>query len=149
MSTVKCDNNLQADTPCTKCVSANVQCTFTYLRKKRKPNIAMAQADQPLDSIHSLIKEILSSGSYTPPSDPVIVRDIIVSLAKYARSMDDNLTRLRNAVIGGESSLTIAKSEQARNRDTTQSDTKILEEESASEDDDVDHEVISGSYTIS
>ncbi|KAJ3992928.1 fungal-specific transcription factor domain-containing protein [Lentinula boryana] len=135
---IKCDNILQADTPCTKCVSANVQCTFTYLRKKRKPNIAMAQADQPLDSIHSLIKEILSSGSYTPPSDPVIVRDIIVSLAEYAQSLDDNLTRLRNAVMGGESSLTIAKSEQARS--TPQPDTNILEEESASEDDDVDHE---------
>ncbi|KAJ4482421.1 fungal-specific transcription factor domain-containing protein [Lentinula aciculospora] len=124
---IKChSNDLQTGNSCIKCVDADIQCTFTYKRKKRKPNIAIAQSTQPFDFIHSLIEDILSSNSYTVPSDPTRVHDIIVSLAKYARSVDRDLTHLRNAMMGGASSLTLSEALTSK-----QTDTGISEEESS------------------
>ncbi|KAJ3771292.1 fungal-specific transcription factor domain-containing protein [Lentinula raphanica] len=131
---IRCDNILQAGKPCTKCVGSDIQCTFTYVRKKRKPNIATAQSKRsPLDSVRSLIEEILSSSRYTPPSDPETVREIIVSLAKYARSLDDHSTRLRKAMLGDDTSLATSPSEQA-----PQVEANISDEYSS--DDDVNSE---------
>lgn len=64
------------------------------------------QPAKPFDSAQALIEEILSSpDSYVTPSDSATVRDIIFSLAKYARSIEESLSRSRVAVMGGDSPL--------------------------------------------
>ncbi|KAH7876083.1 fungal-specific transcription factor domain-containing protein [Lentinula edodes] len=136
---IKCDsNNLQEGIPCTKCVIAELQCTYTYMRKKRKPNIAKTQSSQSFDP-HSLIEEILSSAAYTLPSDTTIVHDIIVSLANYARSVDNELKRLRKAMMGDESSLTLGNPS-SQLFGSSPSDTNMSGEDSSSDDDDVNEE---------
>lgn len=45
-----------------------------------------------------MIEEVLSSpDSYIPPTDSTTVRNIIVSIAKYARSMEETLSRSHQA----------------------------------------------------
>ncbi|KAF8827910.1 hypothetical protein HHX47_DHR4000632 [Lentinula edodes] len=108
------------------------------MRKKRKPNIAKTQSSQSFDP-HSLIEEILSSAAYTLPSDTTIVHDIIVSLANYARSVDNELKRLRKAMMGDESSLTLGNPS-SQLFGSSPSDTNMSGEDSSSDDDDVNEE---------
>lgn len=47
-------------------------------------------------SAQALIDQVLTSpDSYIPPPDSATIRDIIVSLAKYARSIEESLARSR------------------------------------------------------
>ncbi|KAE9403208.1 hypothetical protein BT96DRAFT_854923 [Gymnopus androsaceus JB14] len=112
---IRCDSEIkQEGQPCSKCVSAEIECTYTYKRKKRKPNVHK-NSTKLLDSAQVLIEEVLSSPeSYTPPSDSATVRDIIVSIAKYARSLEENLARSRAALthMGTDSPLTQPSSSQ-------------------------------------
>ncbi|KIK69820.1 hypothetical protein GYMLUDRAFT_34227 [Collybiopsis luxurians FD-317 M1] len=98
---VKCDSDdIPAGKPCSKCLSSELDCTFTYKRKKRKPNIAMHQAAKALISAQVLIEEILSApNSYIPPTDSTSVRDIILSLARYARSIEERLARSNDTAL--------------------------------------------------
>lgn len=66
-------------------------------------------APKPFDMAQALIDEVLSSPeSYIPPSDSATVRHIIISIAKYARSIQKSLARSRAAIMhmGGDSPLT-------------------------------------------
>ncbi|KAF9066469.1 fungal-specific transcription factor domain-containing protein [Rhodocollybia butyracea] len=102
---IRCDSDDRpAGQPCSRCLISELECKFTYKRKKRKPNVTLRQDAKLPDSAPALIEEILSSpDSYIPPSDPATVRDIILSLARYARSIQSTISR--NGIIGGDSTL--------------------------------------------
>ncbi|KAE9390882.1 hypothetical protein BT96DRAFT_1063108 [Gymnopus androsaceus JB14] len=88
--------------PRSKCIDAGMQCTFTCKRKKRKSKIKSTEDFASVAKI--LITQVLSSpDSYIPPPDSATVRDIIISLAKYARSIEEILARSQTSTIGASS----------------------------------------------
>ncbi|KAE9392844.1 hypothetical protein BT96DRAFT_1055658 [Gymnopus androsaceus JB14] len=73
--------------------------------RKRKPKIAMYQSTEDFASVaKTLIAQVLSSpDSIFPPPDSTTVRDIIISLAKYAQSIEEILARSQTSTIGASS----------------------------------------------
>lgn len=61
----------------------------------------MSQPANVFELAQALIEEVLSSpDSYIPPTDSTTIRNIIVSIAKYARSMEETLARSQKVAAG-------------------------------------------------
>ncbi|KAF9074634.1 fungal-specific transcription factor domain-containing protein [Rhodocollybia butyracea] len=90
---IKCEAPMPGQ-PCSGCRSAELECKFTYTRKKRRPNLAPRSRNYGVDTAQVLVDNIISSlDEYSIPQDPDSVREMLISLAKYARSLEIRINR--------------------------------------------------------
>ncbi|KAJ3986030.1 fungal-specific transcription factor domain-containing protein [Lentinula detonsa] len=87
---VKCDSAERGTgKSCSKCEASDIECKFTYTRKKRRPNLAPKSRKYGADAVQVLVGNIVTSlDDYSIPQDPESVREMLISLAKYARSLE-------------------------------------------------------------
>ncbi|KAF5392078.1 hypothetical protein D9757_003315 [Collybiopsis confluens] len=92
---IKCDSTERAPgKPCSKCEAADLECKFTYTRKKRRPNLAPKSRKYGIETAQILVEHIVSAlEEYSIPQDSESVREILISLAKYARSLEQRLNQ--------------------------------------------------------
>ncbi|KAJ3838064.1 fungal-specific transcription factor domain-containing protein [Lentinula raphanica] len=102
---VKCDSAERgAGKPCSKCEASEIECKFTYTRKKRRPNLAPKSRKYGVDTVQILVENIVTAlDEYSIPQDPESVREMLISLAKYARSLE---LRMNHSAQSGSSTTT-------------------------------------------
>ncbi|ESK86699.1 hypothetical protein Moror_10946 [Moniliophthora roreri MCA 2997] len=90
---IRCDSATSPGGKCSSCAALRIDCTHDLQKKKRGPKIGPSKKS---DTARSLVNAILSSSKpYVVPEDPAIVREILVDLANYARSLDRQLSLAR------------------------------------------------------
>ncbi|KAH7869744.1 fungal-specific transcription factor domain-containing protein [Lentinula edodes] len=90
---VKCDGATMPNNICTSCISLDVECEYSPEQKRRGPKSKLAQP-QLRNDVQALISTILSAQRLVViPSDETLVRDMLVDLATYARSLEQQLER--------------------------------------------------------
>ncbi|KAH7872573.1 uncharacterized protein C8R40DRAFT_1116105 [Lentinula edodes] len=108
---VKCDSAERGGRPCSKCEASEIECKFTYTRKKRRPNLAPRSRKYGVDAVQVLVENIVSSlDDYSIPQDPESVREMLISMAKYARSLELRINHSTQATSSTTSNSTLVVS---------------------------------------
>ncbi|KAJ3768252.1 fungal-specific transcription factor domain-containing protein [Lentinula raphanica] len=93
---VKCDGATMPNNICTSCISLDLECEYSSEQKRRGPKSKLAQPYLRNDA-QALVSTILSSQRLIViPSDETLVREILVDLATYARSLEQQLGKLQD-----------------------------------------------------
>ncbi|KAJ6603417.1 hypothetical protein DFH09DRAFT_1354639 [Mycena vulgaris] len=93
---VRCDSAQLGGQRCTKCVSTRTKCTHERLQGAE--NIAPQVRDAPaLKTGRNHVESILSTSVvYIPSNDPAVSHRLLVEVAQYARSLEEQLAALKD-----------------------------------------------------
>ncbi|KAK1222311.1 Gypsy retrotransposon integrase-like protein 1 [Marasmius sp. AFHP31] len=93
---IRCDSATASENICSNCRSSNIECVHLLEKKKRGPGPA-----RKANNARALVNAILSTSKrFVIPDDPESVRQILVDLANYARSLDRQIS-LAKETFGG------------------------------------------------
>ncbi|RXW19238.1 hypothetical protein EST38_g6605 [Candolleomyces aberdarensis] len=92
---IRCDASEKRGQKCSNCISCGTECTHLYIAQKKSQAFryhqdansrgkSLAELQEGMDP---LLKTILS-GSYQAPTNPVLAREVIIDLARYARTLE-------------------------------------------------------------
>ncbi|KIK54649.1 hypothetical protein GYMLUDRAFT_48563 [Collybiopsis luxurians FD-317 M1] len=121
--------------PCSKCEAADLECKFTYTRKKRRPNLAPKSRKYGIDQAQVLVENIISAlDDYSIPQDSESVRDILISLAKYARSLELRVNRSEKSTSGSTTDSTLVLSPESNDKGSPELDISDKEDSGSDEE---------------
>ncbi|KIK70018.1 hypothetical protein GYMLUDRAFT_187563 [Collybiopsis luxurians FD-317 M1] len=89
---IRCDSATMPNNVCSVCLNMGVECRHTNTPKKRgpKPNHTAQAA-----AVHAILAEPLT---YQIPEDTATIRELLVDVCLYARSLEKDISRLRRAM---------------------------------------------------
>ncbi|KIK55563.1 hypothetical protein GYMLUDRAFT_230895 [Collybiopsis luxurians FD-317 M1] len=91
---IKCDYDTAPNGVCTHCSSLNVECKHTLQKQKRGPKAGSRR--RPASDAKNLVYKILAAPlSFAIPEGSEAIREMIIDLAKYSRSLESELDRLQ------------------------------------------------------
>ncbi|KAH6899480.1 fungal-specific transcription factor domain-containing protein [Coprinopsis sp. MPI-PUGE-AT-0042] len=98
----RCDSSVMPDKRCSNCLALGAECTHLYANQKhaqilnRTPlktaveGASSGSLGEYREKMNGLLQAVLSS-TYQAPSHPAILRDSLVSLARYGRALEEIL----------------------------------------------------------
>ncbi|KAJ8073924.1 Gypsy retrotransposon integrase-like protein 1 [Marasmius tenuissimus] len=97
---IRCDSATAPENICSNCRSSNVECVHRLEKKKRGPGPA-----RKANNARALVNAILSTSKpFVIPEDSESIRQILVDLANYARSLDRQISLSRETLGGHDAS---------------------------------------------
>ncbi|KAJ3715625.1 fungal-specific transcription factor domain-containing protein [Lentinula guzmanii] len=95
---IRCDSSTMPNKVCSVCLNAGIECKHTNTPKKRgpKPNHTAQSA-----LVNAILAEPLT---YQTPDDSAGVRELLVDICHYVRSLEKEISRLRRAPVSGPGS---------------------------------------------
>ncbi|KAJ3990246.1 fungal-specific transcription factor domain-containing protein [Lentinula detonsa] len=95
---IRCDSSTMPNKVCSVCLNAGIECKHTNTPKKRgpKPNHTAQSA-----LVNAILAEPLT---YQTPDDSAGVRELLVDICYYVRSLEKEISRLRRAPVSGPGS---------------------------------------------
>ncbi|KAJ3899705.1 fungal-specific transcription factor domain-containing protein [Lentinula edodes] len=95
---IRCDSSTMPNKVCTVCLNAGIECRHTNTPKKRgpKPNHTAQSA-----LVHAILAEPLT---YQIPENFAGVRELLVDICHYVRSLEKDIARLRRAAVSSSGS---------------------------------------------
>ncbi|KAK0207604.1 fungal-specific transcription factor domain-containing protein [Armillaria fumosa] len=96
---IRCDSAKMPGGKCSNCIAFNSECTHvaaTTKKTRRRRTKVNGSNVSPRDDLQVHIDAILStSANYVVPTDPTLVRTILVDLARYVRQLEADLAVTR------------------------------------------------------
>ncbi|KAJ7605755.1 hypothetical protein DFH06DRAFT_1067755 [Mycena polygramma] len=82
---IRCDSAENPGNKCSSCVFFKTQCTHLYTAKESSSSLSYRSAREHVAAILS------QTTAYVPSTDPIVLFQILVNIAKYARNLEDLL----------------------------------------------------------
>ncbi|KAJ6479238.1 fungal-specific transcription factor domain-containing protein [Mycena vitilis] len=94
---IRCDSAENPGNKCSSCVFFKTQCTHLYTAKESSSSLSYGSAREHVAAILS------QTTAYVPSTDPIVLFQILVDIAKYARNLEDLLAVSTSASVDSSS----------------------------------------------
>ncbi|KAG2014304.1 nuclear protein [Coprinopsis cinerea AmutBmut pab1-1] len=98
---IRCDSAKMPDNRCSNCIAFNAECTHVHVNQKTvykfrpTPKRGLREPeslDEHREKMNPLLETILSA-TYQAPTNPAIIRNTLISLASYARLLEQRVPK--------------------------------------------------------
>ncbi|KAJ7239775.1 fungal-specific transcription factor domain-containing protein [Mycena haematopus] len=123
---IRCDSSEMPGNKCSNCITFKTQCTHLYISKDGDSNSSSLNYKNSREHVAAILSQ---STVYVPSSDPTVLFQVLVDIAKYARNLEELLA------ISSSTSLDLLSSPFGSNREDDDRSADSPREAEVSDDD--------------